>query len=379
MHSPRRSARRVMRLRPNRSSSQAGRSPPIMSPSRLASAQRASRPRPTAFSGAQAGAHHGLLEVQQAEIVLAALADHHAAALLGRIAVQAVELVVDLALQVAGVGGDPHRRAVLLRPQRGGRDIAQGLADAGAGLDQHDVGLVLLLARREGLAGGRGVVALGRRAPRPCWGRRRSSGPAAGAPRAARPAALPGGGVRRRLLPLRQALPDVEAGARPRLPARPDRCRGAASTASPHGHWPRAMAECGVLELGRGERCHVLQLVEQRARPRAGRRLLPRASSARVRSSASQKPARRRQAELRRPHEGEEFQKVARRQIVQPEPRRHRRRMADQRQAAGRAQRRVGRGQPLDRAVGRAPQGAARGRDQGRPGRKGEGTKRWIA
>ncbi|HEY6717367.1 MAG TPA: hypothetical protein VI232_13595, partial [Reyranella sp.] len=62
------------------------------------------------------GAHHRLLEVQQAEIVLAALADDDPAALLGRIAVQPIELVVDLALQVAGVGGDLYRCAILLRP-----------------------------------------------------------------------------------------------------------------------------------------------------------------------------------------------------------------------------------------------------------------------
>ena len=41
--------------------------------------------------------------------------------------------------------------------------------------------------------------------------------------------------------------------------------------------------------------------------------------------------ARRRQAEARRPHEGEEFQEIARAQILQSQARRHRRRMADQR------------------------------------------------
>ena len=105
----------------------------------------------------------------------------------------------------------------------------------------------------------------------------------------------------------------------------------------------------GILELGRGQRRHVFQLVEQRARHlgQGGHFFFRRGRHAKIERFAE--PARRRQTEARRPHEGEEFQKVARRQVVQPEPRRDRRRMADQRQAARRAHRRVGRRQPLDR------------------------------
>ena len=44
------------------------------------------------------------------------------------------ELVLhDLALQIAGVGGNPKARSVLLGPQAGGREIAQRLAEARAG------------------------------------------------------------------------------------------------------------------------------------------------------------------------------------------------------------------------------------------------------
>ena len=61
-----------------------------------------------------------LLEVQQAEIVLAALADHRPGGASRPVGMQPVELAVDLALQVAGVGRDPDRRAVLLGPQAAG-------------------------------------------------------------------------------------------------------------------------------------------------------------------------------------------------------------------------------------------------------------------
>ena len=290
---------------------------------------------------------------------------------------QAVELVVDLALQVAGVGGDPYRRAVLFRPQRGRGDIAQGLADAGAGLDQHHVGSVLLLARREGLAGGRCVVALGRpRLGHVGAGRDHLRQAQARLARLDRLAARRRRGWR--LLPDRQALPDVEAGAGARLLDRViDAQRGQ------HGIAPRPLAarhgRGGVLELGRGQRCHVVQLVEQCARDlgQGGDFFFRRRRHAEIERLAQ--AARRRQAEARRPHEGEELEKVARHQVVQPEPRRHRRRVADQRHAACGAERRGGGRQPLDRPVARAPQRPARGRDQGRPRRKGRMHERWIA
>ena len=345
----------------------------------VAAGQRPARQQAQAdgILGRQAGAHHGLLEIQQAEIVLAALADHHPAALLRRIAVQAVELVVDLALQVAGVGGDPDRRAVPLRPQRGRRHVAQGLADAGAGFDQHDVGLVLLLARREGLARRRCVVALGR----PRLGHVGPGGDQLGEAQASL-ARLDGLAARRRrgrrLFPLRQAPPDVEAGAGPRLLDGVIDAEG-----GQHRIAPRPLAarhgRGGVLEFGRGQRRHVFQLVDQRARHlgQGGHFFLRRGRHDKIERFAE--PARRRQAEARRPDEGEEFQQVARRQVFQAEPRRDRRRMADQRPAARRAHRRVGRRQPLDRPVARTPQRPARGRDQGGPERKGRQHERWIA
>src|SRR3546814_14940245 len=55
-------------------------------------------------------------EVQEAEVVLPPLADHHLAGALARLREQPRPLVVALALQVAGVGGDPDRGIVALRP-----------------------------------------------------------------------------------------------------------------------------------------------------------------------------------------------------------------------------------------------------------------------
>ena len=89
----------------------------MTSPSMVASAQRLTRPSGIAVGGdrsatdrrawgprtGHAEAAREVLEVEQAGVVLAPLADHHAAAALGRIGIQPCQLAVDLALQVAGV------------------------------------------------------------------------------------------------------------------------------------------------------------------------------------------------------------------------------------------------------------------------------------
>ena len=101
-----------------------------------------------------------VFQVEQAEIVLAALADHHFSRFQRGLGVQAVELLVDLALQVLGEGRQPYRALVLLGPQAGGGDIAQGLADPGAGLGQGDESLAVRLAGLERGADRRGVIGL---------------------------------------------------------------------------------------------------------------------------------------------------------------------------------------------------------------------------
>ena len=115
-----------------------------------------------AFGTGAAHAPQRFLQVQQAQIVVAALADDHPAVLDIQIGVEAVELAVDLALQVAGERADPDRPAVLFRPQAGRRDIAECLADPGAGLGDHRVGGILAVPGREGGAQRRRVVGLPR-------------------------------------------------------------------------------------------------------------------------------------------------------------------------------------------------------------------------
>ncbi len=109
--------------------------------------------------------------IQQAEVVFPALAQHHALALLGRFAGQlpllggfaeAASFTFDLALQVAGVGGDPDGALVVLGPEAGGGEVAEGFAGAGAGFRQHQMRRALRRARVEGGGGGGGVVGLRR-------------------------------------------------------------------------------------------------------------------------------------------------------------------------------------------------------------------------
>ena len=108
----------------------------------------------------QRAAADGFLHVEQAEVVLAPLAQHHLLGLRLGIGVEPVKLLVDLALQVARVRGEPDRALVALCPEARRRDVAQGLADARAGLRQHHVGVFLRFHRIEGRACRRGIVRL---------------------------------------------------------------------------------------------------------------------------------------------------------------------------------------------------------------------------
>src|SRR3546814_4052143 len=59
------------------------------------------------------------------DVCAADLADHHLAGALARLREQPRQLVVDLALQVAGVGGDPDRGIVALGPEAGRGTVAE--------------------------------------------------------------------------------------------------------------------------------------------------------------------------------------------------------------------------------------------------------------
>lgn len=107
-----------------------------------------------------AAAPHRLLEVQQAQVVLAALAQHHPVRLDPGIGIEPVQLAVDLMLQVAGKGGQPHGHVVLIRPQACGGDVAEGLADPGPGLGQDHQRRAFHVGWREGGGDRRRVVRL---------------------------------------------------------------------------------------------------------------------------------------------------------------------------------------------------------------------------
>src|SRR5438477_7801006 len=71
----------------------------------------------------------GLLHVEQADIVLASLANDDALAALLWIGHDPLGFLVELALQVLGIGRYPYRCLVALGPQPGGREIAKRLAE----------------------------------------------------------------------------------------------------------------------------------------------------------------------------------------------------------------------------------------------------------
>src|SRR5439155_16877166 len=103
---------------------------------------------------------HRILVDQEAEEILATLADDDAPALLHRIGIEPVELAGDLALQVAGEGRDPYRALVLLGPQARRRDIAERLADPGAGLGEDRLRRIGPIARRKGGGDRFGIIGL---------------------------------------------------------------------------------------------------------------------------------------------------------------------------------------------------------------------------
>jgi hypothetical protein len=151
-----------------------------------------------------------LLEVQEAQVVLAALAHDRLLAAHGLVGVDRAGLALDLALEGAGVGGDPDGRAVGLGPQGGGREVAQGLADPGAGLGQHHIGFALAVARREDEGGFGGVVGLGGAGLVEAGGLQEGGQAGAGVGGVDRlGAGLAGRGLG---LPFGEARPDVEAG-----------------------------------------------------------------------------------------------------------------------------------------------------------------------
>ena len=265
-----------------------------------------------------------ILQVEQAEVVLAPLADHH---LLGAhlgVGEQPARLAIQLALQRLGEGGDPHAPARRLRPQPGGGEIAQRLADAGAGFRQQHLRPPLGDARIEGARrrGGIGALAgarLGARSGQPrqllqrlglaqherAGGRaRRPLGPF-GQAREQPALGLAGlGDARRHQLRPRPAQPQQRLRRGPRsLPRRPGRVR------------ERLQQPLGRL-LQEGRRGSIVRGRRQPQRTR--------------------QPRRRRHREAGRMDKGVEFEQVEAGKLAITQPRRHHRRVEqDHRGAAG--------------------------------------------
>jgi hypothetical protein len=91
----------------------------MMSPSVATAAQRATEADRHRQPGGYALRGDHLVQVQQAKIVLAALAHDDELAPLGGVGQQAGELALHLALEMAREGGDPDRPLVPLGPEAG--------------------------------------------------------------------------------------------------------------------------------------------------------------------------------------------------------------------------------------------------------------------
>ena len=96
---------------------------------------------------------HRILEVEQAQIILTALADHDLVLPLGLVGEQFMSLGIELALQRLGEGRHPHRPPGAVRPQCRRSEIGERLADPGSRLGEQHVGLPRRAARCEQACG----------------------------------------------------------------------------------------------------------------------------------------------------------------------------------------------------------------------------------
>ena len=155
MHSPRRSTR-LSGAGPRRGSDrEQGRQPSReVAPGHVPIARRpdpaSDEPQPDQVLLSQLSGVHRVLDVQQADIVLAPLAHHRLAGAYGGIGIDRSALALDLPLQRTGVGRNPDARTVGPGPQRGRREIAEGLADPGASFRQHHHRLAVSHPRLKG-------------------------------------------------------------------------------------------------------------------------------------------------------------------------------------------------------------------------------------
>ncbi len=311
-----------------------------------------------------------LLIVQQAQEILPSLADDDAAALGVRVGVETVELAGDLGLQVAGKGRDPHRAAVLLGPQARRRDIAERLADPGAGFGQHRVRPVGKVARGKG--GGDGGRIIGLLRARLGIDAEQAGEPGARLRRCHRVVAGRRSG--RGFGPFGEPAP---------YPQSRHMASGAGFGRGQGGqHRRRPQPAAAIHRLGDAAAFGVVLLPERLeqgpGRGRQGDAGLGRAARRRQPESVGE-AARGRHAKPRRIDKGEQLQEVECREPRRIEPPRGGARMAQQRRIDFDPAARFGRRQHLDIAVRAQPQDFAKAGDQNRglrrqhlarPGRK---------
>ena len=101
-----------------------------------------------------------VFKVQKAEIVFAPFSDDNLLPEGCIVGEHAPRFAHQLALQRLGIGRNPDRAVCLLRPKRGGGEVAQRLADACACLSQQHIWLTLAAARIENMRSGFGKGAL---------------------------------------------------------------------------------------------------------------------------------------------------------------------------------------------------------------------------
>ena len=245
MHSPLVSVRSTVRPLPNSSASHAGKSPPTMSPSRVASAHRATRPS-AVESSRRAGRVASASSKFNRQNSSRALTNDHLLTFLPKVRIRPVQLLIQLPLQVAGIGADPHRHGSSA-PTEWPAQRSPGLADAGARPPPAAARRPARAERTPQLRARR-IVAAGAavRLPRP------AAGPAGRAPRPARPAKSPAE-------PPAVPPPTPSAASKrdaPRLDDLPGGCSPAPSacrTAGPQRQPARAIAQAMAIASCPGE------------------------------------------------------------------------------------------------------------------------------
>ncbi len=315
---------------------------------------------------AQLSGVHRILEIEQADIVLASLAHHGLAGAHGGIGEDRPAFPVDLPLQGAGVGRYPHPRPVGPGPQGGRGQIAQGLADPGAGLGQHHHRLAVPHPGLEGEGGLRRVFHLARAGFVEARALQQLGQPGRRLFRIDRPRPWLAWG--RLVFPFHEAAPDVQAGPAPRTLGLQDAQR----TDDRRGPGPAGAAQglplCeGFLAAGRRRGGQLRQQARGRFAQRRG--LFDR--TGRLGQARRQRQADRGgRAEPGRANEGEELQDIQQarraRRRGQFEPAGRHRRMGDEHRTGFEDIPRLGRAQgPGPKAIGdRAA--SARRHDKGR-------------